>query len=104
MTRLFAVMMPTLTLILNLSTVAIMWFGSIQVANGGMPIGDLTAFLTYILQILMSVLMATIMFAMVPRAAASAERILEVLARRAVGDRSRGAGPGRACAGSHRVP
>ncbi len=78
-TRLFAVMMPTLTLILNLSTVAIMWFGSIQVANHGMPIGDLTAFLTYILQILMSVLMATIMLVMVPRASASAERILEVL-------------------------
>jgi ATP-binding cassette subfamily B multidrug efflux pump len=71
-TRLFAVMMPTLILILNLSTVAIMWFGSIQVANHGMPIGDLTAFLTYILQILMSVLMATIMLVMVPRASASA--------------------------------
>jgi ATP-binding cassette subfamily B multidrug efflux pump len=78
-TRLFAVMMPTLILILNLSTVAIMWFGSIQVANHGMPIGDLTAFLTYILQILMSVLMATIMLVMVPRASASAERIQEVL-------------------------
>ncbi len=78
-TRLFAVMMPTLTLILSLSTVAIMWFGSIQVANHGMPIGDLTAFLTYILQILMSVLMATIMLVMVPRASASAERIRQVL-------------------------
>ena len=78
-TRLFAVMIPTLTLILNLSTVAIMWFGSIQVANHGMPIGDLTAFLTYILQILMSVLMATIMLVMVPRASASAERIQQVL-------------------------
>ncbi len=78
-TRLFAVMIPTLTLILNLSTVAIMWFGSIQVADHGMPIGDLTAFLTYILQILMSVLMATIMLVMVPRASASAERIQQVL-------------------------
>jgi ATP-binding cassette subfamily B protein len=78
-TRLFAVMMPTLILILNLSTVAIMWFGSVQVANHGMPIGDLTAFLTYILQILMSVLMATIMLVMVPRASASAERIQQVL-------------------------
>jgi ATP-binding cassette subfamily B protein len=77
--RLFALMLPTLTLILNLSTVAIMWFGSIQVADNGMPIGDLTAFLTYIVQILMAVLMATIMFVMVPRAAASAERIQEVL-------------------------
>ena len=51
-TRLFALMIPTLTAILNLSTVAIMWFGSIQVADHGMPIGDLTAFLTYIVQIL----------------------------------------------------
>ena len=78
--RLFALMIPTLTAILNLSTVAIMWFGSIQVADHGMPIGDLTAFLTYIVQILMAVLMATIMFVMVPRAAASAARIQEVLA------------------------
>jgi ATP-binding cassette subfamily B multidrug efflux pump len=77
--RLFAVMIPTLTLILNLSTVAIVWFGSVQVADHGMPIGDLTAFLTYILQILMSVLMATFMLIMVPRASASAERIQQVL-------------------------
>jgi ATP-binding cassette subfamily B multidrug efflux pump len=78
-TRLFALMLPTLTAILQLSTVAIMWFGSIQVADHGMPIGDLTAFLTYIVMILLSVLMATIMFVMVPRAAASAERIQQVL-------------------------
>jgi ATP-binding cassette subfamily B protein len=78
-TRLFAVMMPTLTLILSLSTVAIVWFGSLQVANHGMPIGDLTAFLMYIQIILMSVLMATIMLVMVPRASASAERIQQVL-------------------------
>ena len=77
--RLFALMMPALTLILNLSTVAIMWFGGKQVADNGMPIGDLTAFLTYIIQILFSVLMATIMFVMIPRAAVSAKRIQEVL-------------------------
>ena len=77
-TRLFALMIPLLTAILNLSTVAIMWFGSVQV-DKGMPIGDLTAFLTYVIQILLSVLMATIMFVMVPRAAASAERIQAVL-------------------------
>jgi ATP-binding cassette subfamily B protein len=77
--RLFALMMPVLTLILSLSTVAIVWFGSIQVANHGMPIGDLTAFLMYIQIILMSVLMATIMLIMVPRASASAERIQQVL-------------------------
>jgi len=78
-TRLFALMMPTIMLILNLSTVAVMWFGSIQVADGQMSIGDLTAFLTYLMQILFSILMATIMFVMVPRAAASADRIQEVL-------------------------
>jgi len=78
-TRMFALMIPTLTAILSLSTVAIMWFGSYQIADHGMPIGDLTAFLTYVVQILMSVLMATIMLVMVPRAAASADRIQQVL-------------------------
>jgi len=78
-TRLFALMMPTIMLILNLSTVAVMWFGSILVSNGDIEIGNLTAFLTYLMQILFSVLMATIMFVMVPRAAASADRIQEVL-------------------------
>ena len=77
--RLFALMFPTVTIVLNLSTVAIMWFGGKQIAAGDMPIGDLTAFLTYIIQILFSVLMATILFVMVPRAAASAERIQAVL-------------------------
>jgi len=77
--RLFALMLPALMGIMNLSTVAVMWFGGKLVADGRMPIGDLTAFLTYIVVILMGVLMATIMFVMVPRAAASAERIAEVL-------------------------
>jgi ATP-binding cassette, subfamily B, multidrug efflux pump len=77
--RLFALMFPTVGIVLNLSTVAIMWFGGKQIAAGDMPIGDLTAFLTYIIQILFSVLMATILFVMVPRAAASAERIQAVL-------------------------
>jgi ATP-binding cassette subfamily B protein len=72
-------MIPTLFGILNLSTVAVMWFGSIRVASGAMPIGNLTAFLAYITLILMSVMMATAMFAMVPRAAASADRIQAVL-------------------------
>jgi ATP-binding cassette subfamily B multidrug efflux pump len=77
--RLFAMTIPIMMLIMQLSTVAIMWFGGIQIADHGMPIGDLTAFLTYIMQVLLSVLMATIMFVMVPRAAASAERIQAVL-------------------------
>jgi ATP-binding cassette, subfamily B, multidrug efflux pump len=75
----FAIMIPTLFGILNLSTVAVVGFGSVRVSSGGMPIGNLTAYVTYITLILMSVMMATMMFAMVPRAAASAERILEVL-------------------------
>jgi ATP-binding cassette subfamily B multidrug efflux pump len=77
--HIFAVMIPVLFGILNLSTVAVMWFGSIRVASGAMPIGNLTAYLTYIALILMSVMMATVMFAMVPRAAASADRIQAVL-------------------------
>jgi ATP-binding cassette subfamily B protein len=77
--RLFALMFPTVGIILNLSTVAIMWFGGKQIADGDMPIGDLTAFLTYIVQILFSVIMATILFVMIPRAAASSERIQAVL-------------------------
>ncbi len=77
--HIFAVMIPVLFGILNLSTVAVMWFGSLRVASGAMPIGNLTAYLTYIALILMSVMMATIMFAMVPRAAASADRIQAVL-------------------------
>jgi ATP-binding cassette, subfamily B, multidrug efflux pump len=77
--RIFALMIPTLFGILNLTSVAVIWFGGLRIASGAMPIGNLTAFLTYIMQILMSVMMATIMFAMVPRAAASADRIQAVL-------------------------
>jgi ATP-binding cassette subfamily B protein len=64
---------------MNLSTVVILWFGGHRVASGGMPIGNLTAFINYITQILFSVMMATFMFTMLPRAAASANRIQEVL-------------------------
>lgn len=78
-TRLFALMMPSLMLILNLSSVAIIWFGGRFVDEGSMQIGDLTAFLAYIMQILFSVMMAVMIMVMVPRAAASAERIQEVL-------------------------
>jgi ATP-binding cassette subfamily B multidrug efflux pump len=77
--RLLALMMPALMAIMNLSLVAVMWFGGLRIESGAMPIGNLTAFLTYIMQILFSVLMATIMFVMVPRAAVSAERIRAVL-------------------------
>ncbi len=77
--RLFALMMPGLMLVMNLSSVAILWFGGQRVASGEMPIGNLTAFLTYLVQILLAVMMATMLFVMVPRAAASAERIRAVL-------------------------
>jgi ATP-binding cassette subfamily B protein len=66
-------------LVLNLSSVAVLWFGGHLVASGSMQIGSLTAFLTYLLQILMSVMMATFMFMLVPRAEVCAERIVEVL-------------------------
>lgn len=78
-TRLFALMFPALMVILNFSTVAVMYFGGRRVASGDMPIGNLTAFLMYLMQILISVLMATMLSAMIPRAAASADRIQAVL-------------------------
>ena len=77
--RLFALMMPTLMAIMNLSTVAVLWFGSIRVDSGQMPIGNLTAFLQYIIQILFAIMMATFMFVIVPRAAVSSDRIRQVL-------------------------
>lgn len=77
--RLFAFMFPSLMLIMNLSSVAIIWFGGQLVDRGQMPIGNVTAFLAYLMQILFAVMMATFMVVMVPRAQASAERIQEVL-------------------------
>jgi ATP-binding cassette subfamily B multidrug efflux pump len=77
--RLMALMFPTVMLVMNVSSVAVLWFGGHRVDSGGMQVGALTAFLSYLMQILMSVMMATFMFVMVPRAEASAERIQEVL-------------------------
>lgn len=78
-TRTFAIMFPSLMLLLNLSSVAVIWFGAKLVDSGEMPIGNLTAFLAYIMQILFSIIMAVMVSMMIPRAAASAERIQEVL-------------------------
>jgi ATP-binding cassette, subfamily B, multidrug efflux pump len=78
--RLMALIFPTVFLVLNVSSVAVLWFGASRVASGAMQIGSLTAFLAYLMQILMSVMMATFMLMMVPRAAVCAERIEEVLA------------------------
>ncbi len=77
--RLMAMAFPIVMVILNLSTVAVLWFGAQRVASGQMQVGALTAFMTYLLQILMAVMMATFMAMMAPRAAVSAGRIDEVL-------------------------
>lgn len=77
--RLMALIFPVIMLILNVSSVAVLWFGADRVASGEMQIGSLTAFLNYLVQILMSVMMATFMLMMVPRASVCAERITEVL-------------------------
>jgi ATP-binding cassette subfamily B protein len=77
--RLFALMIPLLMAVFNLSSVAILWFGSIRVDSGEMPIGNLIAFLQYVMQILFAVMMAVFMFVLVPRAVVSSARIQEVL-------------------------
>jgi ATP-binding cassette subfamily B multidrug efflux pump len=77
--RWMAAMFPLVMLILNVSSVAVLWFGGMRIEAGAMQIGSLTAFLTYLIQILMSVMMASMMFVMIPRAAVSSERIGEVL-------------------------
>ena len=77
--RLFAVVFPVVMLVLNVSSVAVVWFGAYRVEGGELQIGTLFAFLSYLIQILMAVMMATFMAIMIPRAAVSADRIGEVL-------------------------
>ncbi|MEU4538966.1 ABC transporter ATP-binding protein [Streptosporangium sp. NPDC023825] len=77
--RLTALIFPTVMLILNVSSIAVLWFGAARVDSGEMQIGALTAFLMYLMQILMSMMMATFISMMIPRAAVCAERIGEVL-------------------------
>ena len=77
--RIVAVLMPSMMLILSLTSVAILWFGSIRVNNGTMQIGAMIAFLQYATQILFAILMVAVIFVLLPRAAASATRINEVL-------------------------
>ncbi|MGH3383420.1 MAG: ABC transporter ATP-binding protein [Nocardioidaceae bacterium] len=77
--RLMVLIFPIVLLVLNASSVAVLWFGAGRVDAGLMQIGSLTAFLNYLMQILMSVMMATFMLMMVPRASVCAERIKEVL-------------------------
>lgn len=77
--RLMALAFPIVMLVLNVSSVAVIWFGAFRIEDGSMQVGTLIAFLSYLLQILMSVMMATFMAVMIPRAAVSGDRIAEVL-------------------------
>jgi ATP-binding cassette subfamily B multidrug efflux pump len=77
--KIMALMFPTVMLIVNISSVAVLWFGGHRIDTNSMQVGELTAFISYLMQILMSIMMATFMFMMVPRAEVCAERIEEVL-------------------------
>ena len=86
-----ALMLPVTTLVINMSSVALIWFGGMRIDAGQMQVGSLIAFLSYFMQILMAVLLATFILVIIPRASVCAERITEVLVHRA-GDHQ----PGRA--------
>jgi ATP-binding cassette subfamily B protein len=77
--RLMSSMFPTVNFVINVSSVAVLWLGADRIATGQMQVGSLVAYLSYLVQILMSVVMATFMISMIPRAAVSAGRIQEVL-------------------------
>jgi ATP-binding cassette subfamily B protein len=77
--RLMSTMFPTVGLIMNATTVAVVWFGAQRIDAGQMQVGSLVAYLTYVVQVLIAVVMATFMISMIPRAGVAAERILEVL-------------------------
>ena len=77
--RLFALVFPVVMLVMNVTSVAVLWFGAYAIDAGTVQIGALTAFLSYLIQILMAVMMATFMAIMIPRAAVSSDRIAEVL-------------------------
>ena len=77
--RLMSLMFPIVTVVLNVSSVAVLWLGANRINSAKMTLGSLVAFLVYLTQILMSVMMATYTAVLVPRAAVCAERIQEVL-------------------------
>ncbi|MEH7076862.1 ABC transporter ATP-binding protein [Neobacillus drentensis] len=81
--KIMAAMMPIMMIVLNLTTVAIVWFGGIRISNGHMQVGDMMAFIQYAMQIMFSFIMLSMMFVMIPRASVSAVRINEVLATNA---------------------
>ncbi|PRC47092.1 ABC transporter ATP-binding protein, partial [Mycobacterium sp. ITM-2017-0098] len=73
-----ALMLPVTTLVINISSVALIWFGGMRIDSGEMQVGSLIAFLSYFMQILVAVLMATFILVIIPRASVCAERITEV--------------------------
>lgn len=77
--KIMAALMPVMMLVLNFSTIAIIWFGGIRIDEGSMQVGDLMAFIQYAMQIMFSLIMLSMMFVMIPRASVSAARINEVL-------------------------
>jgi len=77
--RIVSVLMPTMTIIMNFTTIAVVWFGAKRIDMGAMQIGDMMAFIQYAMHVLFSFVMATVMFVMLPRAIASGDRINEVL-------------------------
>ncbi len=77
--QIMALLMPAMILLMNLTTLAVVWFGSVRINTGKTSIGDMMAFLQYAMQIMFSLMMASLMFVMLPRAQASANRINEVL-------------------------
>ncbi|MGX9805751.1 ABC transporter ATP-binding protein [Exiguobacterium acetylicum] len=77
--KIMAFLMPVMMLVMNLTVVGVIGFGGIRIDSGGMQIGDLMAFIQYVMQIMFALVMASVMFVMIPRAAVSAKRINEVL-------------------------
>ncbi|ANU26342.1 ABC transporter ATP-binding protein [Planococcus versutus] len=77
--KVMAFLMPVMMLVMNITVVAVIWFGGIRISNGAMQIGDLMAFIQYVMMIMFALLTASFMFVMIPRAAVSAKRINEVL-------------------------
>lgn len=77
--KLMAILMPLMMLVMNFTTIAIIWFGSKRIDAGNMQVGDLMAFIQYVMQIMFSLIMVSMMFVMIPRASVSAVRINEVL-------------------------
>ncbi|MGE5582289.1 MAG: ABC transporter ATP-binding protein [Bacillota bacterium] len=78
--QIMASMMPIMMLLMNLTTISVIWFGSVRIEQGGTNIGNMMAFLQYAMQIMFAIMMATMMFIMIPRAQAAAVRVNEVLA------------------------